>query len=167
MALSVELKHLSILKEINVSTPAFEKEYFAPGATKCFFCDVYFNKYILQKADEIIPAFRGTITSLLFSRNMNIHEVYVETGERNAFSINEALAIKKFLISHQLNGGSGFLDTMYPNIINVYLDINIVASANIQWLPSLKWRLRALRRGNIWPRGARMFVKSELLRSSH
>jgi len=142
----LKLKFLSVLKEsISISTSVFNKSLFASNTVPKYYIWDNFKKWILDKASDLIPEFKGTLKSLKLSKNMNDSEILTEIGESNIFSIDEACAILKALTERQPNGETGdLIVTGYANIIYVRLDEKTVVPAVASWSSGYrKWHLDA------------------------
>ena len=130
----LKLKPLSVLKSvITVTTSAFSKSLFTSGPVKYYIWG-NFQKWILDKASEVIPEFKGTLKSLKLTKNMNDSAILAEIGESNIFSIDEACAIFKALTERQPNGESGdLLNNGYANIMYVRLADHSVVPMDVRW----------------------------------
>ncbi|TSC52510.1 MAG: hypothetical protein LiPW41_280 [Parcubacteria group bacterium LiPW_41] len=142
----LKLKFLMVIKEsISITTSAFSKSLFTTSTNPKYYIWENFQKWILNKASDFIPEFKGTVKSLKLTKSMKDSEILAEIGESNIFSIDEACAIFKALTERQPNGEAGdLINNGYANIIYVRLDEKTVVPARVRWnFDNREWRLIA------------------------
>lgn len=140
------LKFLSILKEsIEITTSTFNKSLFTSSSSPKYYIWGNFQKGILNKASDVIPAFKGTLKILKLTKNMNDSAILAEIGAQNVFSISEALAILKSLTERQPNGELGdLLNNGYANFIYVRFSDNSIVPMLADWYSDFReWDLDA------------------------
>jgi len=159
----LKLKFLSVVNNaIVVATPAFNKSLFSSSNVPKYYIWDNFQKWILNKASEIIPEFKGTLKSLKISKSMDDPNILAEISEANVFSINEVCAIVKALTERQSNGEVGnLLSDGCANILYVRLTDNCVVPACVyRDSVSRRWFLNTFRfDGGTWGGGHCVFVR--------
>ena len=159
----LKLKFLAVIKNaITITTSAFSKSLFTTSTNPKYYIWENFQKWILNKASDFIPEFKGTVKSLKLTKSMKDSEILAEIGESNIFSIDEACAIFKALTERQPNGEAGnLLNNGYANIIYVRLDEKTVVPAHVVWdSDDREWHLLACSFGSSsWGAGRSVLVR--------